>query len=78
MGSPPAQQWPAWPAGQQGFPILDIEVEKSIDDLFLLLHGGHNDFRVRCLPVKGHRLPLSGTLTPRFFPAFAGQPDRNM
>jgi hypothetical protein len=43
-----SKQWPRWPSGQSGFEMIDIVVDKSLEDLFYLLYGSDNDFRV-CL-----------------------------
>lgn len=42
-----SKQWPRWPSGQSGFEMLDIVVDKSLEDLFYLLYGSDNEFRVR-------------------------------
>lgn len=40
-------QWPSWPAGSAGTVMVDVLVESlSVDELFLLVHGGETEFRV--------------------------------
>lgn len=40
-------QWPSWPAGSAGTVMVDVLVETlSVDELFLLVHGGETEFRV--------------------------------
>jgi len=38
---------PPWPEGDSGTVLLDCAVSLSVDEVFLLLYGGVNDFRVR-------------------------------
>ena len=38
---------PPWPEGDSGTVLLDCVVSLPIDEVFLLIHGGVNDFRVR-------------------------------
>ena len=45
-----ASKWPAWPEGEKGGVMFDAMIEKNIDELFLLMFGGWNEYRVGDLP----------------------------
>ena len=42
-----SNEWPGWPSGETGTELTDIEVDKPLEEIFLLIHGSHNTFRVR-------------------------------
>lgn len=41
-----AEEWPTWPKGEQGNVLVDVLVDKPIDEVFLLLYGGLTDLKV--------------------------------
>lgn len=58
-----SKQWPRWPSDQSGFQMLDVVVDKSLEDLFSLMFGGDNKFQVRpilrILPVRVSLVSMS-------------------
>jgi len=41
-------EWPGLPDGPGSTLLSDIEIGKPLEEAFLILYGGANDFRVGC------------------------------
>lgn len=37
----------AWPAGEKGNVLVDVVLDKPVDEAFLLIYGAENELRVR-------------------------------
>lgn len=46
MSSSDLPNWTRWPEGETGYPVLSIQIDKAVDDVFLLLYGSSTDFTV--------------------------------
>jgi hypothetical protein len=64
------EEWPTWPGGEKGTAMLDVIVDKPVDDVFLILYSGTGDFKVRLRwspaqrPQQPRRLRWVPALTP--------------
>eukprot|EP00890_Picochlorum_soloecismus_P005591 jgi/Picsp_1/6032/NSC_03386-R1_protein len=45
---------PPWPEGDSGTVLLDCTVSLPVDEVFLLIYGGENDFRKECEALNKH------------------------
>jgi hypothetical protein len=54
MAKPEENKWVPWPEGEAGTEILNLEVDKTVDELFGLLYGGNKEFTVRPAPTRRH------------------------
>jgi len=40
--------WPGLPDGPGSILLSDVELDKPLEEVFILVHGGFNAFRVSC------------------------------
>ena len=48
--------FPEWPNGEDGTVLMDIVIDKTVNDAFILFHGGETEYRVRHCDFADHHL----------------------
>lgn len=42
----------AWPAGEKGTVLLDVVLDKPVDEAFMLIFGGENELRASAADLR--------------------------